>query len=93
MRPVSSIASPYALPPLAHHRHVDGEDVEIRDLQPRSPDQQEQGHEQQQIILIQDLQRIQQTMSWYAKEANRRLEIEQETQPYLDKLSGNLSNL
>jgi hypothetical protein len=108
MRPVLSMESSNPPPSQAHHQHVDEEDVDMGDSRPQSPDrpEQEQEQEQRQIIQMQDLQRIdtdeqmqetiesvQQRMSWYAKEANQRLEREQETQPYLDELFGNLSHL
>jgi hypothetical protein len=100
-RPVLSTESPNPPSPQAHHQHVDEEDVNMGDLGPQSPDQGEQ--EQQQIIQVQDLERIdideqtiesvQQRMSWIARKENRRLEIAQEIEPYLDELFGNLSHL
>jgi hypothetical protein len=106
-RPVLSTKNPNSTLPQAHHQHVDKDDVNIEDSRPRSPDQreQEQEQEQQQIIQVQDPQRIdkdkqiqetiefvQQIMSDYAKEANRRLD-ERETHPSSSSLFGNLSHL
>jgi hypothetical protein len=104
-RPVLSIENPNSTLPQAHHQHVDEDDVNMEDSRPRSPDQREQEQEQQQIIQVQDPQRIdkdeqiqetiefvQQIMSDYAKEANRRLD-ERETHPPSSELFGNLSHL
>jgi hypothetical protein len=67
--------------------------VIIRDLRPRSPSKREQEQEQQQIIQVQDMYKMQQRMSLYTQEANQKLEIEQEGQLYLGKIFGNFSNL
>ncbi len=92
-RSVLSTERPNPPPPQTHHQHMDEEDANMGDWRPQIPGQREHEHERQQTIQVQDLKRRQQTLSWYAKEANRELEIEQETQPYLDKVFGNLSNL
>jgi hypothetical protein len=67
------------------------------DSQPRSPDQRDQEQDLQMIDTNdrtpKRIQSIQQRMSWIAKEANRKLEVNQKTQPYLDELFGNLSHL
>lgn len=100
-RSVVSTESPHPPLPQAAHQHVHGGDV---DMEPPSPDQREHMHEQQQIMPGQDVQRtdmeqiqetiqsVQESMSWSAKEANRRLEMEQETNPYPSELFGNPSH-
>jgi hypothetical protein len=84
-------------PPSAHHQHVDEDDVNMEDSLPRSPDQREQEQDVQRIDMDEQIQEtiesVQRTMSIYAKEENRRLEIEQATQPYSDELFGNLLHL
>jgi hypothetical protein len=99
-RPDLSAESLNPLPPPAAYQQVYEEDLH---MEPRSPERRV-SEQQQQIVPGQDLQRtdideqmqetiqsVQQTMSWHAQEANRRLEIEQEAQPYSDGLFGNLS--
>ena len=81
VRQVWSTESSNPPPPQAHHQHVDEEDVNMGDSRPRSPDQRDQ-EQNLQIIDTDDrtqetIQSMQQRMSWIAKEANRKLEMEQ----------------
>ena len=84
-------------PPPSQAHHVYKEDMNMGDSRPRSPDQRDQEQDLQMIDTDDrtqaTIQSMQQRMSWIAKEANRKLEMKQKTQPYLDELFGNLSHL
>lgn len=102
-RSVLNVESLNPPPPQIHHQYVNEEDVDMTDLGLQGSDQLEP---EQQITQVQDLKRIDigeqmqetiesahQRMSWISKEANQRLERDQNIQPCLGELYGNLSNL
>ena len=70
--------------------------MEVGDTRLQNPDWQEQEQDLEKVNtdnqVQETIQSVQQTMSWYTKEANRRLEIEQNTQTYTDQLFGEPSH-